>query len=396
MAFMSRNEAPAKATSYANPDAFARFESRLPQMLEELAALTDIESPSNSLEALGACARYLESLGSSLLGRRPRRFDIDGKTHLLWQFGEAPRIVLVGHYDTVHPLGTVMRFPFSVDGDIARGPGVCDMKGGVITALHALRDLRDELGDEALDGVALFVNADEEIGSPGSQSVISELGQTVKVAIGFENAGTDWQIKIERRGTSHYNVIAHGRAAHAGDHAEKGINAIRELSAQVPCIDAIADAQLGTSVTPTTIEGGTTYNTVPERASMWVDVRARNKEEQLRVDREIRKLVPLLTEAEIEVVGQIDQPPMPEESAMRLFELAERVGKDFGIDELKKMAVGGAADTCRFAAAGAEAIDGFGAVGGDDHSDREWIYASSMPRQAALAAGLIERLLTES
>lgn len=362
-------------------------------MLEELAALTDIESPSNSIEALGACARYLESLGTTLLGRAPRRIELGGKTHLLWQFGDTPRIVLIGHYDTVHPLGTVLRFPFSVQGDIAHGPGVCDMKGGVITALHAIRDLKDELGEDALDGVSIFFNGDEEIGSPDTKEFIHQLASTAEYGIGFENAGVDGQLKIERRGTSHYNVIVKGRASHAGESADSGINALHELSAQVERVMAIADREAGTSVTPTTATAGTTFNTVPETASMWVDVRMRSPEEQLRVDREIRELVPLVTEAVVQVVGEMEQPPMPETSSQKMFEIAEQVAKELGFDELKKMSTGGAADACRFADAGAQAIDGFGAIGGDDHSDREWIYASSLPRQAALAAGLIARLL---
>ncbi len=394
MTVMSEKEVLASRMGFANPELVNRLEARLPQMLEELAALSDLESPTNSLDALGTCARYLETLGTTLLGKRPQRLQSEGRNHLLWQFGETPRIVLVGHYDTVHPLGTVLRFPFSIDGDVARGPGVCDMKGGVIIAMHVVRELLESRGPEALDGLCLFLNCDEEIGSPTSKAFIWELAKTTKYAVGFENA-IDWRIKTERRGTSHYNIIVKGRSAHAGDAASvNGINAIHELCAQVAVVDAIADAEAGTCITPTTAAAGTTTNTVPEDASMWVDVRARTKAEQQRVDREIRLLKPLVTAATIKVAGGIEQPPMPDTSSLRLFEIAAEVSKELGFGELFRMAVGGAADTCRFADAGTEAIDGFGAVGGGDHSDREWIYTGSLSRQAALAAGLVEKLLS--
>lgn len=371
----------------------SRFQSRQSQMVEELAALVDLESPSNSVDQLRTCANYLASLGTSLLGQMPERIEVEGRQTLVWKFGDTPRVVLVGHYDTVHPVGTVLRFPFSVDGDVARGPGVCDMKGGVIIALHALHDMINEFGSQALDGVCLLINGDEEIGSKYSQGVIEQLANTARFAIGFENAGPLWQIKTERRGASHYEVKVKGRAAHAGDRSDKGINALREMCAQCEEVIALGNDELGTSVTPTMAAAGTAINTVTEDASMWFDVRTRTLGEQNRIDQEIRKLQPRITEAEVWVEGGVAQPPLPAEASAELKRISAESARELGLGELDYMSVGGAADVCRFAAAGVGAIDGFGAVGGDDHSDREWIYLSSLPRQAALAAGVIRHLL---
>lgn len=365
------------------------FEQRLPHMTEDLAALVAIESPSNGIDALRTCASYLAPLGTSLLGHKPEKIEVKGRVHLLWKFGSKPRTVLVGHYDTVHPVGTVAQFPFSAEGDIARGPGVCDMKGGIVIATHALHLLVETFGAAALDGICLFLNADEEIGSPTSLATILELADSATTAIGFENAGENGEVKVERRGRSSYELRFAGRAAHAGVAPERGVNALHELCNQFAPVLATADEAAGTSVNPTMATAGETYNTIPDRASMWVDVRVSTRAEQLRVDDAMRALQPTVAGATIEVLGEMQQPPMSPEASADLYRMAAEVSAVLGLGPLPKIAVGGSADTCWYAHKGLRTIDGFGAVGGDDHSTEEWIDLGSLARRAALTAGTI-------
>lgn len=374
-------------------ESLERLRARSGQMVEELAALVEIESPSSSLVSLANCAAYLGVLGTTLLGFGPEKVEAEGRTHLLWTFGESPKVVLVGHYDTVHQVGTLGRFPFEIDGDIARGPGVCDMKGGVVVMLHAVAELIQLYGVAALDGLAIFVNADEEIGSPTSKALIERLSRTATHAIGFENAGAKYEVKTSRRGRSGYELRVRGKAAHAGERPEDGVNALGEMCAHFDEVVALTNLDAGTTVTPTMATAGTTLNTVPDRATMLIDVRCWSQAEQARVDREIRAIGPILPGAQVEIKGRVDHPPLTEDSSVQLFALARRAGEKLGFPSLTAVSVGGTADTCTFAGHGVQAIDGLGAAGGNDHTEAEWIYLSSLPEHAALAAGLAAEAL---
>ncbi|MFN2537438.1 MAG: M20/M25/M40 family metallo-hydrolase, partial [Mycobacteriales bacterium] len=308
------------------------------------------------------------------------RIEIDGLTHLRWTFG-TPRVLVLGHLDTVWPLGTLDRWPFRVDGDVATGPGVFDMKAGAVQALHALSLL------PSLDGICLLLNVDEEIGSPTSRSLILESVHGCTAALVCEPAA-GLALKTARKGIGRYDVTVTGRAAHAGLEPEKGINATVGVAQAVLALSALGDPAAGTSVTPTVLSAGTTTNTVPASATVAVDVRAVLPSELSRVDTAVRGLCVPLEAAAVSVSGGINRPPLDASSSASLFALAQRLSP-----ELQGIAVGGGSDGNFTAGAGVATLDGLGAVGAGAHAEGEHVLVSHMEPRAQLLAALLGELL---
>ncbi|HWU28985.1 MAG TPA: M20/M25/M40 family metallo-hydrolase, partial [Microbacterium sp.] len=259
------------------------------ELIADVQRLVSCESPSHDLEAVGRSADAVAEIGIRLLGAAPERVVIDGCTHLRWRFGTAARVLVLGHHDTVWPLGSLRAHPAEVVDGRLRGPGSFDMKAGLVMALHAVAALPDR------DGVTVLVTGDEEPGSPTSRVLIEQEARGCEAALILEAAGPGGALKTARKGVSRYEVHVHGRAAHAGLEPENGVNATIELSHQVQAVAALSDPVRGTTVTPTTANGGTTSNTVPARASFSVDVRAASVAEQHRTHDAITALRPRLT-----------------------------------------------------------------------------------------------------
>ncbi|WP_432837212.1 M20 family metallopeptidase [Dactylosporangium sp. CA-092794] len=349
-----------------------------PIMRDDLAELVGVESPSADPEALARCADVVAALGRRHIGEAPERILVADRPHLRWRFGDGPpRVVLIGHYDTVWPRGTLARWPFSVDGDRATGPGVVDMKGGLVVLFHALSALPD------LDGVAVVVNADEEIGSPTSTALIEDTARGAAGALVLEGS-SGGRLKVARKGIAHYTVRVTGRAAHAGNAPHRGINAGVELAHQILRIAALGDAGRSTTVTPTDAVIGTTSNTVPAAARISVDARSFDQDELRRVDEALRGLAPVLPGAAVEVDLGPARPALPESASAELFALARRLTGDAVTAE----AVGGGSDGNLTAGIGVRTLDGLGAIGGNAHAEGEWIELSSLPERAALVATL--------
>ncbi|MFD0891785.1 M20/M25/M40 family metallo-hydrolase, partial [Streptosporangium algeriense] len=182
-------------------------------------------------------------------GAEPERVVVDGRTHLRWRFGR-PRVLLLGHHDTVWPLGSLDRLPFEVRDGVLRGPGCFDMKAGLVMAFHALAALDD------LDGVTLLITGDEEPGSPSSRELVEDEARRCSAALVLEAAGPGGALKTERKGVSRYEVLVRGRAAHAGLEPERGVNAAVEVAHQVMAVAGLGDPALGTTVTPARLEAG--------------------------------------------------------------------------------------------------------------------------------------------
>lgn len=274
-------------------------------MLADLKELVECESFSADHEAVARSARVVADLGSRRLGARPETIVVDGVTHLRWTFG-APRVLVVGHHDTVWPIGTLAEHPWSLVDGVARGPGVFDMKAGLVQAFHALAALPSP------DGVCLLVTGDEEVGSPSSRALIEESARGCVAAFVLEASGDGGALKTARKGTSNYGLTVHGKAAHAGLEPDKGANATVELAHQILALGVIASSADGgtapdglgpTTVTPTVLSGGTTANTVPALASVEVDVRVPTVAAQRRVDELVRALVPRVAGTRLEVSG---------------------------------------------------------------------------------------------
>ncbi|MGH2685448.1 MAG: M20 family metallopeptidase [Actinomycetota bacterium] len=353
-----------------------------PAMVDALARLVGIESPSNDPAGIAACAKELAVLGRELLGTEPDWLERGGRPHLRWSFGDETRIVLIGHFDTVWPTGTLERWPFAVDAGRASGPGVFDMKAGIVQGLFALSVLDD------LDGVTFLVNSDEEIGSITSRNLIEDTAIGASAALVLEPSA-DGALKTGRKGVSIYEVEVEGRAAHAGLEPEKGANAVIEIAHQVLAMEAVARPVAGTTVTPTLLAAGTTANTVPANAILSVDVRALLTEEQARVDREMRALVPVVPGTAVHVRGGPNRPPMAEAMADDLYRLALDLADDLGIGSIGKVTVGGGSDGNFTAGVGVPTLDGLGAVGDHAHGEGEYVEVAAMPERAALVAALL-------
>ncbi|MEV0887962.1 M20 family metallopeptidase [Streptomyces microflavus] len=376
-------------------------------MLADLEALVRCESYSADHAALARSAEAVGALGTRLLGAAPESIVIDGVTHLRWVFG-TPRVLLVGHHDTVWPMGSLEARPWSVTAGIARGPGVLDMKAGLIQMFHALASLR------SLDGVCVLVNGDEEIGSPTSRELIEEAARGSVAAFVLEASGDrDGALKTARKGSSGYEVTVHGRAAHAGLDPEKGVNAAVEAAHQVLAIAGIGAAVAGgaggsgvagdsgatgggagtPTVTPTLLSAGSTPNTVPARARIAVDVRVPTSAAQDHIDTLLRGLTPRTPGARLEIRGIGGRPPMEPGASAELFALASRIARELGQSPLRGIAVGGVSDGNCTAAVGCPTLDGLGAVGAGAHADDEYVEVASMIPRSRLLAELITRTL---
>ncbi|WP_052422297.1 M20 family metallopeptidase [Nonomuraea candida] len=354
-------------------------------MVEDLEELVLCESFSSDLEAVGRSAKVVAAMGARHLGVVPEFLVIEGVTHLRWSFG-TPKVLLLGHHDTVWPIGTLATHPWSVVDGVARGPGVFDMKAGLVQTFHALAGL------DSLDGVTLLVTGDEEVGSITSARLIQDTARGLAAAFVMEASADGGALKTSRKGTSLYTVNVHGKAAHAGLEPEKGANAGIELAHQILAIAGLGAG--ATTVTPTVLSGGTTLNTVPAAATVGVDVRAAETAEQERVDAAMRALQPMVAGTRLEIVGGPNRPPLEAAMSADLFALAQELAAGLGLGPLTSASVGGASDGNFTAGVGCPTLDGLGAVGGGAHADHEHVIVSEMPGRTALLRALIEAVRT--
>ena len=358
----------------------------LDAMLADLDALVSSESPSRDIERLQVHAQLLSGLMERMLGSAPTLIDSPVGPHIHWRGGNDPKILVLGHHDTVHPVGTLARLPFVVRDGIATGPGVFDMKAGIVQAIYAVASLKDS------SHVEILLSADEEIGSHASRALIEERAIACGSVLVLEPSADGGALKIGRKGTGTITLSIEGRASHAGLEPEKGINSLVELATLIPQIIAIADESMGTTVTPTLASAGTADNVVPALTTCAVDVRVAVPSEKPRVESAFAALRLQHPEARLVVSGQIGRPPMHESAAAGLFPIAVAVANRIGVNSLEGVVVGGGSDGNFTAAVGVETLDGLGAVGGGAHGDTEHVVVATMPQRAALLAGLCQEL----
>src|SRR5487761_276629 len=356
-------------------------QSHLPEMLGCLRRAVEIESPSSSKPALDRIARFfareLERAGGRTQVWR-RVNSAPAVTAEFWgERRECKPILMLGHTDTVWALGTLSRMPFCIRNGRAFGPGVLDMKSGIVCGLWALRALR-ELKIEPRCPVRFFLNSDEETGS-----------RTFRAQL--ERAAEGGALKTARKGVGEFQIAVHGRSAHAGIEPETGINAISELARQLLRIESFARPHPGLTINTGVIEGGTRPNVVPEYASATIDVRIPRPRDGATIERKIRALKPIAPEARITVIGSINRPPMERRVSQHLFRKAQEVGFQLGM-RLEEASTGGGSDGNFAAALGVPTLDGLGGVGGGAHARSEHIMVRELPRRAALLAALIASL----
>ena len=371
-------------------DLLSEAHSLLPAMVDAVEALVLLESPSDDLDACEAIVQEAIGAFSAWLPSPARAEQHGGRP--VWRWGpDQPRVLLLGHLDTVWPIGSLARLPFTNDGQRMTGPGVFDMKAGVVQgwAALALAGLTED------SGVGMLLTTDEEIGSHASRALIADAIRHAESVLVLEPS-VDSALKTARKGTSWYVIDVEGRAAHAGLDPERGVNALVAAAELVIAAPGWADAERGTTVTPTVLTAGSTPNTVPAHARLTLDVRAWSTAEQIRIDERMREWQPSVRGAHLDIGGGIDRPAMEQATAARLLGLALETASALGLLPLEGRAVGGASDGNLTAAAGVATLDGLGAVGDGAHADHEWASVPGMAERAALTAGLLGVLLADA
>lgn len=298
------------------------------------------------------------------------------------------QILVLGHLDTVYEAGTIARMAFRVSQGRAWGPGTFDMKGGLVIALYAV-DALAAAGCLPEKRVVFLWTSDEEIGSETSRRLIErEAGRSDAVLVLEPALGLDGRVKTGRKGVGEFEIVATGRAAHAGLNPEDGINAIQEIMGQMARISRWNQPRRGINVNAGVIEGGTRTNVIPEHARVLLDVRASRVADMRALDEKFRALRPILRGAKLQIRGGFNRPPMERKTSGALYAKARTLAKEMGVT-LGEAYAGGGSDGNFTAAMGVPTLDGLGAVGEGAHSPQENIVIGKLPERAALLAGLL-------
>jgi glutamate carboxypeptidase len=359
-----------------------------------------VEQESMSREA-DATRRIAEKLGESLAstgGSVELLNDPNYGSTLRARFNHASnesqdgkQMLVVGHLDTVWPIGTLSARPFRVEDDRAFGPGIFDMKSGVMLAAYAVRAIA-ELGRITKRVTTLLMTCDEETGSHFSREIIEEEGRLARAALVIEPPIPGGTIKTGRKGVGEFELIIRGRSAHAGNDPQAGISAITEMAHQILAINKLNDYERGTTVNVGVARGGVLSNVIAAEAHAFVDMRFKTVVEGERVIQAMTHLQPVVDGARIELRGGINRPPLVRTSETgALFDHAKQLATEIGFD-LKEGSVGGGSDGNFIAALGVPVLDGLGVDGAGAHAEHEHIIVSDIPRRAALLARLIETI----
>jgi glutamate carboxypeptidase len=361
-----------------------------PQILKKIGELVGIESPTEDRAGVNRCVSLVEGWIKASGGTSKRSRQKSAGDLLIGRFGpartKAKPVMLLGHLDTVWPLGTLKKMPFRVNRGRAWGPGVLDMKAGVVMALSAL-DLLGKAG--ALhQQVILLLNSDEETGSEYSRAVTESLARKCAAVFVLEPAqGLAGAYKTARKGVGHYQLRVQGIAAHSGVDFAHGHSAVLELGRQIEHASGFTDLSRGITVNAGVIGGGTRSNVVPAEAWAEFDVRISKAIDAKRVDRCFRSLRPVDRKCRLEISGGLNRPPMERTSGtVALFERAATMAAGLGF-KLQEAATGGGSDGNFTSALGIPTLDGMGAIGEGAHADNESILLDALvPRTALLAA----------
>src|SRR5687768_8259318 len=365
-------------------------------LLEFIESLVAIESPSDDPAAVNACGAELASRLESMGGSITRVASPAAGDHLRASFGGGTRqILLLGHFDTVWPVGQLARMPIKRESGRLYGPGVFDMKAGIALAALATRAVLERGGLESCSAVMLWTT-DEEIGSGTSRALIEAEAVRSDAVLVFEPSLPGGGLKTSRKGVGQFEIIARGVSAHAGLDPGKGVSAVRELAKQIIALDDLQDPANGVTVTAGIIKGGTRANVVPDEARATIDARANTRADADRVAATLRALLPYLPGARVEVTGGFERPPLERTAAVvNLFEMARSVAAEIGV-ALEEGSAGGGSDGNLTAALGVPTLDGFGAVGDGAHALHEHVEIDALVPRAATIAGVLDRLVRRS
>ncbi len=371
----------------------AYFTEHRNEIVSTIREFVEIESPSDNKAAVDRVSEAVAQKFSQLGGQVRIHPAKDFGNHLQVDFAgkSAKPVLLLGHYDTVYPLGTLANMPCRVAGNKLTGPGVLDMKSGIALMLHALAALQAWNGTLPRPVTVLLVS-DEEVGSDSSRAITESLAKKAAAVLVLEPSyGPQGAVKTARKGVGEYLVRVTGKASHAGLDFEKGINAILELARQIEKISSFTDLKKGLTVNVGIVSGGSRTNVVPAEASAQVDVRIARMKDAAGIDKKMRSLRPFNRKCKLEITGGINRPPMERTPGVAaLYAQAVAIARDLGW-KLGEAAVGGGSDGNITAGLGIPTLDGLGSVGDGAHAPHEHILISELPRRAALIAALIER-----
>jgi len=361
-------------------------------LLDLIRSLVLIESPTDDKAAVDRCGAALATRLRELGARITTVSQATAGDHLVARFGPPDRqVLLIGHFDTVWPIGQLARMPVREEAGRLHGPGTLDMKAGIGLGLLATRALF-ELAPPTRVGVTMVWSTDEEIGSASSRSLIEEEARKSEAVLVLEPAMANGAVKTARKGIADYELTAHGVSAHAGVDPRKGVNAIRELAVQILALDGLRDLDRGISINVGVVHGGSRTNVVPERATASVDVRAATLADSAYIDGAMHGLTAQTPGARLDVSGGFNRPPMERSpGVVRLFEIARACAAEIGLDLLEG-ATGGGSDGNFTAALGIPTLDGLGATGDGAHALHEHVTLAELPERAAILAGLLFRL----
>ncbi len=377
--------------------AFAR--SKQTEIIHLIQEFVECESPSDDPAAVNRfvalAADRLAGMGRIRTfpgGRFGRHFRCEFELPGLARKSNEGIILALGHSDTVWPLGTLARMPFRQEKGRLWGPGVLDMKSGLVFFIYAMRALR-EMDVPIRRRVVLQVNADEEVGSESSRPLTEEAGRRAAAVLVLEpGTGLEGKLKTARKGVGDYTVTVNGRASHAGVDWEAGASAVLELARQIDRIAGFTDVARGITVNPGVIAGGTRTNVVAERASAGVDIRIARAKDEAALDRKFRALAPIDKRCTIQLEGGLNRPPMERSAGVRkLFATAAPLAAKLGI-ELQESSTGGGSDGNFTAAIGIPTLDGLGGIGEGAHASHESILVNRIADRTALLAMLVSEL----
>jgi glutamate carboxypeptidase len=370
------------------------FTERKDAITETIRQLVEIESPSDNkaaVDQLGALlAGRFEKIGGHAKFHRVANFG----DHLQIDFGggKGKPVLLLGHIDTVYPMGTLATMPCRIADGRLSGPGALDMKSGIALILHALEGVRSWHNDSVPRPVTVLLVSDEEVGSDSSRPITESLARKSAAVLVLEPSyGIKGAVKTARKGVGEYTIKVTGKAAHSGLDFDKGESAIVELAKQITAISKLVDLKRGLTLNVGIVSGGTRSNVIPAEATAVLDVRVAKMKDAAVIDRQLRALKPFNHKCKLEVTGGVNRPPMERGlGTAKLYKTASEVAKQLGW-KLEEASVGGGSDGNFTASLGIPTLDGLGGVGEGAHATHESISISELPRRAALLAELIER-----
>lgn len=365
-------------------------------LIESIEALVRVESPTDDKAAVDRCGEELARRLRAIGGRTEFYPQSHAGNHLRAEFGSGTRqILLLGHFDTVWPVGQLERMPLTRRDDRLCGPGVLDMKAGIGLGMLAVRALMASAppGDVR---IAMLWTTDEETGSATSRVLLEDEARRSAAVLVLEPALPGGVLKTRRKGCGQYEIVVHGEAAHAGVDPGKGVSAIRELARQILAIETLQDLSRGVTVNVGVVSGGSRPNVVAPEARATVDVRAPSLADAERVDAALRSLTPHLPGARIDVRGGFERPPMERTAGVAaLYEMAQAAGAELN-QEVNEGSTGGGSDGNFCAALGVPTLDGLGALGDGAHALHEHVVISALAPRAALLSALLLRLTLSS